>query len=215
MRFPDDLRRFPAATFLLLVLWPMAAVAQEQPAGRFDVIGHLHTPSSPAVAVWPPLVLVGEGDRLLVQDLGDPEHPVTAYELELSSTITAIEVQRDSALVSLGFTGKQLVNLSAPGGPVAVDTPEGFTFPNFWHAGQTYRIDSTPGEGTDTLQVYALEGGVRQPVGSLPLTGQHREVAVVGETAYVLSFVDWNIGSASWIVSRIIPVSLADPEIPF
>ncbi len=214
MRFPDVVRRFLAAAFLLLVLWPVAAVAQEQPAGRFDVIGRLHTPSSSAVAVWPPLVLVGEENRLLVQDLGDPEHPVTVHELELPSTITAIEVLGDSALVSLSPAQKQLVNLSAPGGPAAVDTPEGFTFPNFWHGGGTYRVESTTGDGIDTLQVYALEGGVRQPVGSLPLTGRHREVAVAGETAYVLSFIDWNIGSASWIISRIIPVSLANPAAP-
>ena len=134
MRFPGDVRRSMAAAFLLLVLWPMASLAQEPPAGRFDVIGRLHTPSSTAVAVWPPLALVGEENRLLIQDLGDPEHPVTAYELEFPDTVTAIEVQGDSALVSLSPAQKQLVNLSAPGGPVAVDTPEGFTFPNFWHA---------------------------------------------------------------------------------
>ena len=49
MRFPGDVRRSMAAAFLLLVLWPMASLAQEPPAGRFDVIGRLHTPSSTAV----------------------------------------------------------------------------------------------------------------------------------------------------------------------
>jgi hypothetical protein len=214
MRSPDCIQRLAAAALLMLVAIPAASQAQEELTGRFDVIGRLHTPASMAVAAWPSLALVGEDKRLLVQDFGDPEHPVTVYALEFWSTVTAIEVQGDSALVSLGFSGKQLVNLSTQGGPTAVDTPEGFAFPNLWHAGGTYRVESTPGNGTDTLQVYALDEGVRELVGSLPLTGQHREIVVQDETAYVLSFVPWNSGVASWTISRIIAVSLADPAAP-
>jgi len=161
------------------------------------------------VAVDDSLLVTGDGGRLRVFSLADPDAPAVTGHLDFGDIIGQLAVRGPRVLVALARTRLVLVDVSDPSRPVELGRdPEGVAYGAVaavaWADSVGYAYN-----GNGVLRaVRAGADGVLETIGVTGVFDQGRDLVVRGGVAYALGGGAW--GGASYLAA----VDLTDPRQP-
>ncbi len=153
------------------------------------------------------LLVTGDGGRLRVFSLTDPDAPSVTGHLDFDDVVGRLAVQGPRVLVSLDQTLLVLVDVSDPSRPAEIARdPDGVAY------GAVAALAWADSVGFDyngngvLRAVRAGDGGVLETIGVTGVFDQGRDLVVRGGVAYTLGGGAW--GGASYLAA----LNVADPS---